>query len=614
MVTLIHFMGYTDNESFPRILPSESIGSDDEAKRVRLASLHLPPTDDPRRGCVMPKFTSYNPVYEKNGYKVHSPETVKCKPEPDWLEARDGSVHFTKEAIKKYEDKMKCTVNYMKRTNDFKQEKKEPAVQLDSADMKSLPLEDDYMYVDCKTKAGILSTSKKWSNLLAGVHVKPEVLSRHNQDFSSQQGKKPLNILVFGFDSVSHVNFMKRLPKLYSLIVNELGGIVLDNYNIVGDGTTAAMTATFAGGYEEDLPEVRRGKSSTTCDIYPWIWKDYKKNRYVTVYAEDESSIGTFQYRLNGFKDPPTDHYMRPFHLQAELDHKKHPTYCLGSRPKINILMDYLKEFFTLYPSDVGKFVFGFHSEYSHGVVEQLSLADDPVTEWIRGLKDSGILDNTIMMVMSDHGHRFSFTRTTLQGKYEERLPFFSVIVPKWFKEKFPHSYRALQVNALDRLLSPFDINASFKTILHHLNRGEDVGVTPHDKNNMTRGLSIFQEIPLERSCSDAHISNHWCACNQWKPADPKTDKLVNRAAQAIIDSVNELIKESGQSNLCERLQVKTVNRSQKMMPKKELLAFKQSSDHDGYIPDFSDKTTVSLHCFPSSFSKSFSLFLFLVN
>lgn len=606
MVTIVHFMGYTDNEIYPHVIPSESLGLDNEARGARLESLNLPSNDDPRRGCVMPKLSGYNPAYEKAGYTGKKPKSVTCKPEADWLESRNGSVSFTTDALKKYEKGMKCTVNYMKRTSDFKQEKLNPPVHLDSRaeETKSLRLDDDFVYVDCKTKSGILSTSKKWSNLLAGVHVKPEVLSRKNQGFTlqSKETKLPLNILVFGFDSVSHINFMRRLPKLYSLLVDELDAVVLDNYNIVGDGTTAAMTATFAGGYEEELPETRRGKSKTTCDIYPWIWKDFRKNRYVTVYAEDESSIGTFQYRLNGFKEPPTDHYMRPFHLQAELDHKKHPVYCLGSKPKINVLMDYLGDFFKLYPSDVGKFVFGFHSEYSHGIVEELTLADDPVTEWIQGLKQSGVLDNTILMVMSDHGHRFSFTRSTLQGKYEERMPFFSVILPKWFKERFPQSHRALLINAADRLTSPFDINESFKSILYHLNQGEDVGVTPHDKKNMTRGMSLFREIPLERSCKDARISNHWCACNQWQAADLETDKLVSRAAQAIVDAVNQVVSESGQSNQCETLKVKSVKRSQKMMPKKEMLAFKQSSDHDGYVADLSDKTTVSFS------SLSFSL------
>jgi hypothetical protein len=35
------------------------------------------------------------------------------------------------------------------------------------------------------------------------------------------------NVLMFGFDSVSRMTFMRFLPKSYSYLIKELGGIVL---------------------------------------------------------------------------------------------------------------------------------------------------------------------------------------------------------------------------------------------------------------------------------------------------------------------------------------------------------------------------------------------------
>jgi len=35
------------------------------------------------------------------------------------------------------------------------------------------------------------------------------------------------NVLMFGFDSVSRLTFMRFLPKSYSYLIKELGGIVL---------------------------------------------------------------------------------------------------------------------------------------------------------------------------------------------------------------------------------------------------------------------------------------------------------------------------------------------------------------------------------------------------
>lgn len=79
-------------------------------------------------------------------------------------------------------------------------------------------------------------------------------------------------------------------------------------------------------------------------------------------------------------------------------------------------------------------------------------------------------------MVISDNGDQFFFARATLQKKYKERLPFFSIILPDWFKERFPNSYRVLQMNAANTLTSSFNIRETFKTVHYQINEGIDVG------------------------------------------------------------------------------------------------------------------------------------------
>lgn len=612
---------------------SQSIELSELRRKYQLASdLHLPANDDPSRGCIMPKITEYNTVYKNQGYKDSTGTRVVCAREGDWLTVSDGLIKFTNSSLEKYGsssgEHMKCRISYIDRVDDFRQTQGKQT-WIDSAVQLSHPLESDFLNVTCRTRSkSILKPTHSWKGLLAGIKSKQEVFERKDN-----LGKKhKLNILMFGFDSVSHVNFVKRLPKLYSYIINGLNGIVLDKYNIVGDGTTAAILGMLSGTFETELPETRRGKSSTHVDVYPFIWYDIIKERYVTLYAEDESNVGTFQYRLNGFKNQPTDHWMRPFQLTAENQHKMHKVYCLGSVPKINVLTNWIDELFKVYPSDIGKFVFGFHAEYSHGLVEELSLADEPITQWFMKLNSSGILNDTILIAMSDHGHRFSFSRSTLQGKYEERLPFFSIILPPWFAKVFPSSYKSLLINSLDRLTTPFDVHATLKSILNEISYGKDVGSYPIDdespssgsgsdatgtlsdgangvvKGNLDekiskrevngklpRGISLFKEIPLRRTCDDADISAHWCACNNWIQIDPpSSDHLAEKLAQELVNAINSAIIESEKDAACAHLSLASIKRAMKMQPKSALLSFKSSRDFDGRVPDLSDKTKVS--------------------
>lgn len=557
------------------------------------------------RGCIMPNLPLV--MAAEKGYDLKM-KPIKCGGTFNWINVTNGNIQWNSDILAKYPGGVVCQLKYVLRKDDFHQILSSKTITFDSTVSKLIPLEDDYFHADCKTKSGgILDPIHRFSNYFASIKTKPEVLERKNfetnsngfapvstMDHESSKKSVPrLNVLIFGFDSISRLNFIRRLPNLYKYLTEDLNATVLTNHNVVGDGTTAQLLATFAAVYEEQQPETRRGKSRQTCDVYPFIWKRVKKERYVTAYAEDESSIGTFQYRLNGFKEPPTDHYMRPFHLMIETKDKSSKTYCLGPEPKIQVLMRWCEDVFKNYPPDVTKFVFGFHSEYSHSAISEANLADDPTKEWVVHLNQSGVLNNTIMFMMSDHGHRFSEARSSLQGKYEERLPIFSVITPPWFKNMFPNAQRALTINGADRLTTPFDIHATFQDILGYINHGMDTPAKHVISSSWPRGLSIFREIPIERTCDDAQIPIHWCACSSWVPVPHYTsDEIAVKAIHTVIASINDLIKEAGQDSICEEVKLQKVNRIQMMVPKKEMLAFKQSSDHDGRVADLSDTRT----------------------
>lgn len=55
---------------------------------------------------------------------------------------------------------------------------------------------------------------------------------------------------------------------------------------------------------------------------------------------------------------------------------------------------------------DKPRFLFGFHGELSHDSYDLVSCADDDLVAWMEKLKKDGVLENTILIIMSDHGSR----------------------------------------------------------------------------------------------------------------------------------------------------------------------------------------------------------------
>lgn len=68
-------------------------------------------------------------------------------------------------------------------------------------------------------------------------------------------------------------------------------------------------------------------------------------------------------------------------------------------------MMNQVKNLYRSYP-DKPKFLFSFHCELSHDSFNQVKSADEDLLELFKWMKSEGHLNNTLLVVMSDHGHR----------------------------------------------------------------------------------------------------------------------------------------------------------------------------------------------------------------
>ena len=160
--------------------------------------------------------------------------------------------------------------------------------------------------------------------------------------------------------------------------------------------------------------------------------------------------------------------------------------------------------------------------------------ADKDILAFLESMESQGYLRKTLFILMSDHGPRFLEARRAAQGRLEERMPFMGICVPPEFKTKYPIALRNLKANS-HRLTTPFDIH---ETLINVVNLREvSLG------NMSERGISLFREIPPERTCVQAGISTHWCVCQELN-AMPINNSVVQKASVKLVAKINSITSE----------------------------------------------------------------------
>ncbi|XP_045529524.1 uncharacterized protein LOC123717526 isoform X1 [Pieris brassicae] len=481
-------------------------------------------------GCTFPKLDPFSDVAMK--FNRDFPKIV-CKGK-DWVVCNMSECYVTNEILDTMKD-ISCTYKDIIYVDDHTYIVAD-GVKLFN-DEKYILNQSDYFKVSCfgYDKKGFNLLSRKWQGYKAGI--RPMLTST---DISPDS----LNVLILGFDSASYNGIVRKLPKSYKVLVEELGAVILNGYNIVGDGTPDALFPILSGKHEWQHPRARQTFSKDIhLDPDLFIFNTLKQNGYQTAYYEDMPWIGSFQYRYNGFKKSPADRYLRPFLMEETKSgskwwHGKKGRYCIGDKPQYKVLMDLTLQFLNV---QTKKFCFTFIADVCHDEFNLISTVDDDLVGLLRHLKTSNSLENTLFILMGDHGPRFSPMRNTYQGKMEERLPFMAITLPERLKRDRPNAIWSLRSNA-KVLTTPFDIHT---TILDAIGLKDHASDYAMPNTNILRGLSLLEPIPLTRSCEDAGILPHWCTCtnSKWHDVD-KEDPSYFRVANALCDYINNITME----------------------------------------------------------------------
>ncbi|XP_055693772.1 uncharacterized protein LOC129796084 [Lutzomyia longipalpis] len=373
--------------------------------------------------------------------------------------------------------------------------------------------------------------------------------------------RRKVNVVVIGIDSVSRLNFRRQLKKTTRVLLEELGAIEMEGYNKVGDNTYPNLVPVLSGLEASELESICMPDKNSTYDSCHFIWRDYSRRGYLTAFAEDIGYLGLFNYFKKGFRNQPTDYYTRPLitAMERQIAYKKvgNVYLCYGSKTPFEILFDYIHKFVQ---SLQERRFFGFFwtSSFTHDYLNMPKLIDGKIVSFLRQLNHEALLNDTVLILMSDHGLRWGSFRSTYQGMMEERQPFMYTIFPKWFHVDFPRAMRHFRRNTR-RLSSHFDLHEMLRD-LARLEQLDDDAIDARAADlaaadPLPRGISPFLPIPATRTCDAAGILPHWCTCHE-KQTVPTIDQGVLRVARFVLRELNDRVATVPQ---CARLHLNTI-------------------------------------------------------
>ncbi|XP_021941338.1 uncharacterized protein LOC110840547 isoform X2 [Zootermopsis nevadensis] len=502
--------------------------------------------------CIIPEYDPNDPRVKKY---LSTSSIIRCG-EPQlyltYLDS-DGYIHLNKTTIKNSghkESDYECHYSEIFRTN-----KSDNKFSLGVARMFK---ETEKIHSSAFVLARCFLKTAKLVYETGHAYVPPPSAELYKS--SRRQSDGDINhpsVLIFGLDSMSRLNFIRQLPKTYHFLTDVLGAIVFKGMTKTGDNTFPNMMALLSG------INVHKRNNKTNFlsvvrpsyfDDIPLVWDSFRDSGYATMYNEDSPSLTIFNFHASGFKDPPTDYYVRPFWLAMNSinSFKSKDSRCYGNTPKHLYLLDYIEQFAARMKNH-RYFAFAFLTLLSHDDLNEVQVADSDFEKMFLKMQREGQLNNTIVMVLGDHGNRFSGLRKTEIGRVEERMPFLAVSLPRDFKRRFPHLVAGLKQNQ-NNLLSWFDFYEMLMDLAHN-NLGKKSLVQRYG----TIGSSPFRWISKNRTCEQAGIPDEYCICARETQLN-SNDERVKTAARDLVAYINsDLLGDAINRGLCSPLNLKHI-------------------------------------------------------
>ncbi|KAJ8730004.1 hypothetical protein PYW07_017042 [Mythimna separata] len=532
-----------------------------ETKRLvenRLKEYYL---EEKGKGCDIPKLDPFSA--EAMEFNKEMPK-ITCGGN-DWVVCHKSECYVKKEILEQMRD-VSCTyrdivyvTDLLYYLSDYTTVTGSEIYKLDKS---------DHVKISCtgtdKNSFGILYS--RWTGMKAGLRpVQTQPIPPGRED--------SYNVMILAFDSASHNGFIRKMPKSYKFLADR--AVILNGHNIVGDGTVAALSALLTGLAEHEHEDARKKITDKVfVDHKLFLFHQLKKYGYRTAYWEDTPNVGTFTYRFNGFRRQPADHYLRAFLLEHDKTSSFGNKFCIGDTPQYQLFLNLTNEFLQL---EGKKFSLTFIADICHDSFNQIATADESVLWLLETLEARRVFEDTLVLVMGDHGSRFAGVRATYQGKLEERLPLMAIFLPEKLKKVRPEAFETLMQN-VDILTTPFDIHSTMLDVLDLKHMSNKYRIPGSD---LTRAMTLLEPIPKRRTCAEAGIVHHWCSCTKWFNVS-ESDTMYKRVANELAEYIDKVNEE--QRSKCVKRKLLFINYVLELNVNKHLLKYGYSTEKDAFL------------------------------
>ena len=400
------------------------------------------------------------------------------------------------------------------------------------------------------------------------VHFWFNLTSNNNNLHLNSTSWKP-SVLILVIESLSRLNYLRYLNETQSILENKYGNLYyLEGLNKMEDNSFVNMVPLLTGkrAYHKELPG---DNNAGPYDEWPFIWNDFRRAGYLTAFVEDYSKFSLFNYEAKGFVNgKPTDIYPRPFwtHLFSEVNTNFLKWYpfnldpCYKNRvPRVDIFFDQIHNFMEQSSKmKIPIFAYTFYIELTHNDFNKVQTLDYHLSKFLK--QSSTYLNDTIFILMGDHGNRFGSALQTTIGRVEERMPLFGIHLPERLLRMYPHLGDKLRTNRR-RLSTWLDIHRMFVDIANN-------NFTVNKNENLFESSSSYspwrENISLGRTCKSALISEQHCACDRRITLDHQTSVLAKDASIAFVSYLNERISHHKE---CRRLHLDHILKAELKFP-----------------------------------------------